>query len=112
VPERLALVPLESRHRRAIRPLELALNDYKFGGDRSWAPVFGRMLAGFLMRERPVVSRLDLVVASPTFLGEGGRHFDHARSILPAATGSLPGDGHRTVGWAPVPAIIRTGPTP
>jgi predicted amidophosphoribosyltransferase len=37
-------------------PLELALNDYKFGGDRSWAPVFGRMLAGFLMRESPVVS--------------------------------------------------------
>jgi predicted amidophosphoribosyltransferase len=93
-------------------PLEVALNDYKFGGDRSWAPVFGRMVAGYLVREERLVAGFDLVVASPTFVGPGGRDFDHIRSILLAAAGSLPPAGDGTIDTAPVPAVIRTGPVP
>ena len=93
-------------------PLEQALNDYKFGGDRNWARLFGRMLAGFLVRRGPLITGFDLIVASPTFVGEGGRDFDHIRSILLVAAGSLPSDRGCSIDSATVPTIIRTGPTP
>jgi predicted amidophosphoribosyltransferase len=93
-------------------PLEAALNAYKYQGDRSRAPVFGRMLADLIERNPDLVARFDLITASPTFVGEGGRDFDHTRAILLEAAGLLSGDGACRVDSGPVPAIVKTGPTP
>ena len=92
--------------------LEEALNAYKYRGDRSRAQVFGTMLAGFLAQRRRLVDGFDLVVASPTFVGAGGRDFDHVRLILTEAAGrAVPDDAARFDLGEP-PAVVKTGPTP
>ncbi|MGO8687272.1 MAG: ComF family protein [Candidatus Dormibacteria bacterium] len=92
--------------------LEEALNAYKYRGDRSRACVFGAMLAGFLAQRSRLVDGFDLVIASPTFVGTGGRDFDHVRLILAeAARRSAPGGGVR-FDLESLPAIVKTGPTP
>jgi predicted amidophosphoribosyltransferase len=92
--------------------LEEALNAYKYRGDRSRARVFGAMLAGFMTQRRSLLDGFDLVVASPTYVGAGGRDFDHVRLILTEAAGqAAPQDGSR-YDLSPVPAIVKTGATP
>jgi predicted amidophosphoribosyltransferase len=92
--------------------LEEALNAYKYRGDRSLARVFGTMLAGFLAQRRRLLGAFDLVVASPTFVGMGGRDFDHVRLVLAeAARQSAPDDATRFDLGEP-PAIVKRGPTP
>jgi predicted amidophosphoribosyltransferase len=92
--------------------LESALNAYKYAGDRSRARVFGTMLAGYLVERRRLLGGFDLVVASPTFVGPGGRDFDHVRMMLAeAALRTVPGDGP-PFDLEGVPAIVKTGPTP
>ena len=92
--------------------LESALNAYKYEGDRSRARVFGTMLAGYLVQRRRLLGGFDLVVASPTFVGPGGRDFNHVRLMLTeAALRTAPGDGP-PFDLGGVPAIVKTGPTP
>ncbi len=92
--------------------LENALNAYKYQGDRSRARVFGTMLAGYLAQRHRLLGAFDLVVASPTFVGAGGRDFDHVRLMLSeAALRTAPGDGP-PFDLGDVPAIVKTGPTP
>jgi predicted amidophosphoribosyltransferase len=92
--------------------LESALDAYKYQGDRSRARVFGTMLAGYLVQRRRLLGGFDLVIASPTFVGPGGRDFDHVRLMLTeAALRTAPGAAP-PFDLAGVPAIVKTGPTP
>jgi predicted amidophosphoribosyltransferase len=93
-------------------PLEAALNAYKYRGVREWARVFGGMLAGLMERRRHLVEPFDLITASPTFVGKGGRDFDHIRLMLVEAAGQVPCGRVWPFDTGPVPAIVKTRPTP
>jgi len=93
-------------------PLEDALNAYKYGGARGWAGVFGHLLAGFLQSHRRLLESCDLVISSPTFVGRGGRDFDHTRAILLETAGRLPAAISVAFDTGPHPAVVKTGPTP
>jgi predicted amidophosphoribosyltransferase len=93
-------------------PLEAALNAYKYREARDWAPVFGGMLAELMERRRRLLEPFDLITASPTFVGRGGRDFDHTRSMLLEAAGRVPRGRVWPFDTGPVAAIVKTGPTP
>jgi DNA protecting protein DprA len=81
-------------HAIAMRsgPLRRAIDRYKVHGRWGWALIFGRVLAGFLDREAETFGRFDLIVASPTYVGTGGRAFNHTRLVLEhAAPEVIPG---------------------
>jgi predicted amidophosphoribosyltransferase len=65
--------------------LKAAINSYKYGGRRNWSLIFGRVLAGFLHDERELFTGFDLVIPSPTYVGPGGRDFDHTTLVLAEA---------------------------
>jgi len=92
--------------------LESALTAYKYGGERIRARVFGAMVAGYLVQRQRLLGGFDLVVASPTYVGPGGRDFDHVRLMLTeAALQMAPGEGP-PFDLDVVPAIVKTGATP
>ena len=93
-------------------PLEAALNAYKYAGVRTWAPVFGRLLAELMERRRRLFEPFDLITASPTFVGRGGHDFDHTRLILLETAGRRPGGRSWPLDTGPVAAIVKTEPTP
>jgi predicted amidophosphoribosyltransferase len=95
--------------------LQYGLNRYKYEGKWGWAIIFGRILAGYLEQEADLFQEFDLLVASPTYVGPGGRTFDHTRRVLQHTAEELV--------FAPIwfalsmdvegqPAIIKTSPTP
>jgi predicted amidophosphoribosyltransferase len=90
--------------------LEKALNAYKYENKRGWAVIFARVLVGFLNEEGSSFNSFDLIVASPTFVGLGGRDWDHTRRVLLEASELDEGTG-----WpfdtAESPAIIKTAAT-
>lgn len=92
-------------------PVAAALDAYKYRGASSWAAPFGCMLARFLT-ERRLLESFDLVLGSPTFVGEGGRARDHIRAILLAARASLPADHAERLDLTDPPAVVKIGPTP
>jgi predicted amidophosphoribosyltransferase len=92
-------------------PLGARLDAYKYRGASLWAASFGRMLAGFLA-ERGLLEGFDLVLASPTFVGEGGRDRDHVGAILRAARDCLPEEHAHRLDVADPPAVVKTAPTP
>jgi predicted amidophosphoribosyltransferase len=63
-------------------PLEAKINRYKYEAKTGWARIFGRVLAGFLESERSTFGWFNLIISSPTFVGEGGRTFDHTQRVL------------------------------
>jgi predicted amidophosphoribosyltransferase len=94
--------------------LKAAITDYKYGGRRAWAVVFGRILIGFLDANEDFLRHdvgVDLIVGSPAFIGEDAeRDWDHIRAILVAA------DGEQWFGEWPIDltepaAIIKTAAT-
>lgn len=93
-------------------PLEAALNAYKYRGARDWAPVFGGMLAELMERRRHLFEPFDLITASPTFVGRGGRDFDHTRAMLIEAARQVSSARLWPFDTGPVPVIVKTGPTP
>jgi predicted amidophosphoribosyltransferase len=83
--------------------------DYKYGGRTGWAPIFGRLLVGWL-EQNAVVSPPDLIVANPTYVAPDGPAFAHTEAVLAAAEredslGRWPFD----VGSPRI--IVKTGPT-
>jgi predicted amidophosphoribosyltransferase len=91
--------------------LENAINSLKFYNRKGWALIFGRILVGFLSEQARSFEDFELIVASPTFIGQGGRAFDHTRLVVEqAAAESQPGQK-----WPfdldDPSAIIKTGPT-
>jgi predicted amidophosphoribosyltransferase len=66
-------------------PLRAAIDRYKVEGKRAWAGIFGRVLLGYLNAHDAVFERYDLIVPSPTWVGEGGRAFDHTGLVVETA---------------------------
>ncbi|MGA3183492.1 MAG: phosphoribosyltransferase family protein [Candidatus Dormibacteria bacterium] len=93
-------------------PLEVALNAFKYRGSREWAPIFGGMLVELMERRRRLLQPFDLITASPTFLGTGGRDVDHTRLMLVEAARQVPREHAWPFDLGRVPAIVKTRPTP
>lgn len=91
--------------------LKQVLNAYKYGGQRPWAIIFARVLVGFLNERRDVFGAFDLIVASPTFVGGGGREWDHTREVLREAS-ELDEGARWPFDTGEPPAIVKTAPTP
>jgi len=94
--------------------LESAIKTYKFSTDpkyRFWAIIFARVLVGFFQDEPEIFDDFDLIVASPTFVGKGGRGWDHTRLVLEKAHLESRGQYPFDVGYDK-PAIIKTAATP
>jgi predicted amidophosphoribosyltransferase len=71
--------------------LRRAIMRYKYGGERWWAGVFARLLAGWLDRRSPWLEDFDAVLAMPAYTGPGSRrHWDPVADIV-GAIGSLVG---------------------
>jgi predicted amidophosphoribosyltransferase len=66
-------------------PLENSITLYKYYERRGWALIFGRVLAGFLDAQADTFAAFDLVIPSPTYVGAGGRAFDHTAMVLSEA---------------------------
>jgi predicted amidophosphoribosyltransferase len=62
-----------------------AIDRYKVGGNYGWAGIFGRVLLGYLNAHEAVFDRYDLIIPSPTYVGEGGRAFDHTGLVIERA---------------------------
>ncbi len=88
--------------------LERAITAYKYHGRRGWALVFGRVLAGFLYEYQTTFDEFDLVTPSPTFVGPGGRSFDHTAAVLREAAKL---DVTGLVFALDPPVIVKTGQT-
>ena len=65
--------------------LRRAIHRHKYQDKWGWSRIFGRVLAGYLERNMTIFVNYDLIVPSPTFVGEGGRARDHTGDILRAA---------------------------
>ena len=94
--------------------VERAIWSLKFGTpteQTAWASIFGRVLAGFLDDHASLFRRFGLIVATPAWLGEGGRSFDPVRAVVRAADAEAGGL------WWPfdvedAAAIVKTADTP
>jgi len=63
--------------------LRAALHGYKFRGERWWAGVFARLLAGELLRHATWFEEFDVIVGMPAYLGASARRsWDHIGVIL------------------------------
>jgi predicted amidophosphoribosyltransferase len=88
--------------------LKRAISNYKYDEVRGWAVIFGRVLAGFLHEHRTTFEPFDLVIPSPTYVGKGGRGFDHTATVL-AEAARLDQTGLPFV--LDPPALVKTKPT-
>jgi len=88
--------------------LKDAISRYKYDGKYGWAQIFGRVLAGFLHDRRTLVAGFGLVIPSPTYVGPGGRAFDHTKLVL-AEAARLDQTGLPFALDPPV--LVKTGPT-
>ena len=91
--------------------LERAINRFKYEGQHGWRIIFGRVLVGFLEDQAATFEGFDLIVASPTYVGEGSRRdYDHTRAVILAAAdeaeGAWPFDLEEPA------AILRTAEVP
>jgi predicted amidophosphoribosyltransferase len=66
-------------------PLRGAIDRYKVDGKWGWAGIFGRVLLGYLNAHTENFDRYDLVIPSPTYVGSGGRNFDHTAMVIERA---------------------------
>jgi predicted amidophosphoribosyltransferase len=67
-------------------PLREAIDRYKVQNKVGWAGIFGRVLLGYLNAHEAVFDGYDLIIPSPTWVGEGGRAFDHTGLVIERAT--------------------------
>ena len=90
--------------------LEEAIKAYKYGNQKYWAIVFARVLLGFLEDQMDLFEQFDLIVASPTYVGPGGRTWGHSELVLECA--EIENDNYWPfdIGHAQ-PAIIKTKQT-
>lgn len=63
--------------------LRRAIVDYKYRGERWWAGVFARLLAGYLDGHATWFEEFDVVVGMPAYVGPGARRdWDHIALII------------------------------
>jgi predicted amidophosphoribosyltransferase len=72
-------------------PLREAIDRYKVQNKVGWAGIFGRVLLGYLNAHVEDFVRYNLIIPSPTFVGKGGRAFDHTGLVIERA--ALEDDG-------------------
>lgn len=65
--------------------LSQAIDRYKVDGKTGWGWIFGRVLVGYLNANRDIFDRYDLIIPTPTYVGTGGRSFDHIAYIVERA---------------------------
>ena len=92
--------------------LKTAINRYKYDGQWGWALIFGRVVAGFLEEQADLFQQADVITASPTYVGPGGRGFDHTRMVLERAAAEVSPGSLWPFDIAGEPVIVKTGPTP
>ena len=96
-------------HTVCDRPEEMwdAIMSYKYGEDRSWADVMGRILVGYLDARRGDFERYDVITTGAIYVGpRAQRLWDYLSLILDAAAREGP---H----WPFVPGLIaKSRPTP
>jgi predicted amidophosphoribosyltransferase len=63
-------------------PLKRAIDRYKVEGRQAWARIFGRVLLGYLDANWTTFESYDLIIPSPTYVGDGGRTFDHTGLVI------------------------------
>jgi len=102
-----ALVRAVGVHTQA---LQVVLHRYKVEARREWADVLARLLLGYLGERHRALGACDLIVASPTYLGPGGRRFDHVGLILEHAARLSQAPGARRWPFA-VDVVAKEGPT-
>ena len=89
-------------------PLRQMIARYKYRGDRSWATILGRLLAGYLLEHAPWFEEFELVTSCPGW-PTPDRPWDHMAAIVEAAA-EVAGDL-----WSfdvgALPAVIKTSPT-
>ena len=88
--------------------LEQAINRYKYDGVTGWALIFGRVLAGFFYDRQNLFAGFHLVIPSPTYVGPGGRNFDHTALVLGVAARL---DETELPFALDPPVLVKTGPT-
>ncbi len=87
------------------------IDDYKFRDRKGWGLIFGRILVGFLETHRDTFGSMDLLIPSPTYLGQGAdRAWDHIGRIVEMAAQEQSPPGWPFVVHPPV--IIKTVETP
>jgi predicted amidophosphoribosyltransferase len=95
-------------HTVCDRPEDMwnAIMSYKYGEDRSWADVLGRILVGFLDDRRGDFERYDVITTGAIYVGpRAQRLWDYLSLILDAAAREGP---H----WPFAPGLIaKSGPT-
>jgi predicted amidophosphoribosyltransferase len=91
---------------RSAEEMWTAVCRYKYDEDRTWAPILGRILAGFLEERRDDLGGYDLITAGALYVGpRANRLWDHLRLILDAAQADGPD-------WPFAPDLItKSGPT-
>jgi predicted amidophosphoribosyltransferase len=66
--------------------LRRALHEFKVEGNRAWAPVFARLVVGYLDDHLPWFDDYQLIVAAPSYVGPGARRdWDPVEEIIRAA---------------------------
>ncbi len=88
--------------------LRRAILRYKYGGERWWAGVFARLLAGYLRRHAGWFDDFGMIIPVPSYTGAGGRRtWDPVGEIAAAAAPLVRGD------WeVPVGALVKRCETP
>jgi predicted amidophosphoribosyltransferase len=64
--------------------LKDVINRYKYQDRFGWAAIFGRVLVGYL-EETQTVGDWDVIIPMPTYVGVGGRSWDHIDRIVERA---------------------------
>ena len=68
-----------------------AIVSYKYGYDLRWAPVFGRLLHGFLQRHATWFEEYGVICPVPSFIGQGARRPWGHTELVCAEVGRLAG---------------------
>lgn len=91
--------------------MEAAINRYKYADKTGWGIIFGRILVGFLEKSQEQFRSFDLIVPSPTFVGDGQnqRRWDHVLFMLQKASRASDGSWPFVVEDPPV--LLKARPT-
>jgi predicted amidophosphoribosyltransferase len=65
--------------------LDQAIRRYKYKDKWGWAWIFGRVVVGHLDAHSATFEDFDIIAASPTYVGESGRSWDHIGLICERA---------------------------
>jgi len=65
-------------------PLRKTILNYKYDGRTGWSLIFGRLLVAWL-DQYAQSGPIDLIVANPTYVGDGGAPFGHTERVIDAA---------------------------